>query len=438
MFHKKRNIHYQKGGTMSDAQELSTQELNEKTIAFQQALKYATDLATIYEAEKAKRKALEAANSQIRAIIDSINDGMLATDAQFVIIEVNEVFCRFMELEKKRLIGIKIFDLITVPFKEHLDPLIKGAQSSVRFELTMNHPVNRTFLAAASKIRNSDGYVFVFQDITNQNRVKNLKYEFLNILSHELKTPLNGILGFTELLMLELTGKIGKDSFEYIEYIKKLGFDMLHIVKELLNLADTQKYEEQLFGQADDIYLVGHEKPSSKKMMTMLKNYRLFNHPVNLESLIINVIAGLKQKADEKAIKIDVQKKSADTGFIGHESLLKELFFHLIHNAISFGKQHGHVTILLKQTDTAYEISVADDGIGIPATDTDKIFDSFYQVEEHMTRSVGGLGLGLTIATHAARIHGGSIRIESKLNIGTTVFVHLPKAPDFGKSGIGV
>ncbi|NJL60379.1 MAG: PAS domain-containing protein [Desulfobacteraceae bacterium] len=77
---------------MSDVQEISIQESDEKTIAFRQALKYADDLAKIYEAEKAKRKALEAANAQIRAIIDSINDGMLATDSGFMIIEVNEVF----------------------------------------------------------------------------------------------------------------------------------------------------------------------------------------------------------------------------------------------------------------------------------------------------------------------------------------------------------
>lgn len=423
---------------MSDAQEISTQELNEKTIAFQQALRYATDLAKIYEAEKAKRKALEAANAQIMAIIDSINDGMLATDAKFNIIEVNHVFCRFLELEKDRLMGQKLFDMIKVPIMEHIEPLKNGRQTSVKFELTMNHPVNRTFLTAVSKIRNSDGYVFVFQDVTTQNRVKNLKYEFLNILSHELKTPLNGILGFSELLLLELQDKIGKTNLEYIEYIKKLGFDMLHIIKELLDLADAQKYEDQLFGRSDDIYIVGHGKPSSKNMMNMLKNYRLFNQPINLESLISKVIASLKQKADEKAIQIDVQKNLTDTAFIGNESLLKELFFHLIQNAISFGKRKGHVNILLKQTDTAYEISVADDGIGIPATDLDKIFDSFYQVEEHLTRRVGGLGLGLSIAKHAARIHGGTIRIESKLNIGTTVFVNLPKAPDFEKFSIGV
>lgn len=119
--------------------------------------------------------------------------------------------------------------------------------------------------------------------------------------------------------------------------------------------------------------------------------------------------------------------------FIGNESLIREMLSHLIRNSVIFGNQDGYVRITLKEMNTAYEISVADDGIGIPATDTDKIFDSFYQVEEHMTRSVGGLGLGLTIAKHAARIHGGSIRIESRLNVGTTVFVNLPKVPDFSR-----
>ena len=81
----------------------------------------------------------------------------------------------------------------------------------------------------------------------------------------------------------------------------------------------------------------------------------------------------------------------------------------------------------MKDKGEHYEISVADDGIGISADQLEKVFDSFYQVEEYMTRTHEGLGLGLTLAKHIAELHGGSIRLESEPARGTTCFVRLPK-----------
>ena len=87
----------------------------------------------------------------------------------------------------------------------------------------------------------------------------------------------------------------------------------------------------------------------------------------------------------------------------------------------------SHVQIVIEEKDTGYEIKIKDNGIGIPAKDMEKIFDSFYQVQEHMTRNVDGLGLGLTIARHIADFHSGSLTMQSKLGEGTTCTVILPK-----------
>ncbi len=114
----------------------------------------------------------------------------------------------------------------------------------------------------------------------------------------------------------------------------------------------------------------------------------------------------------------------------GNESMLKSFFTHVVQNAVIFGKQGGYVRIRLNDKGDNYEISVSDNGIGIPPGDVENVFKSFYQVQEHMTRKQGGLGLGRALARHIVELHGGVIKIESKLNEGTTLFIRLPKASD--------
>lgn len=108
--------------------------------------------------------------------------------------------------------------------------------------------------------------------------------------------------------------------------------------------------------------------------------------------------------------------------------MLKDLIFNIIENAIVFGKQGGQVSVQIDDKGEECQISVSDDGPGIAADELENVFKSFYQVEEHVTRTHEGLGLGLALAKHIAELHGGSIRLESELAKRTTCFVKLPKA----------
>ena len=103
------------------------------------------------------------------------------------------------------------------------------------------------------------------------------------------------------------------------------------------------------------------------------------------------------------------------------------LFTQIIQNAIEYGKQNGHIEINCTEEAENYEISVKDDGVGIAASDLDKVFNSFYQVDEHLSRSHEGLGLGLTLAKHIVNTNDGAIKIKSKLHDGTEIIIDLPK-----------
>ncbi|RMF31748.1 MAG: ATP-binding protein, partial [Chloroflexi bacterium] len=110
----------------------------------------------------------------------------------------------------------------------------------------------------------------------------------------------------------------------------------------------------------------------------------------------------------------------------GDWASLRKALIHILDNAITYNKPQGEVRVTLSQEEGVHLITVADTGIGIPQVELSRIFEPFYQVEEHNTRRYGGLGLGLAIARRAVELHGGRIWAESRLNEGSTFYIALP------------
>ena len=384
---------------MSDNSEKDQGLLNEKALAEKQTLKYAKDLALTYQEEKARRKDLEAAHEKMRAVVDSMTDGMLAVDNAFTIIEANRVAGQFLKANPTDLLGANLFKIMDFPeLKERLFRMKETSRSNDSVELKMPSPSRQALRISISTLSGNEGYVFVLHDITSEKRAANLKNEFLAILSHELRTPLNGILGFSELLSDDLAETLEEEHTEYLQMIVDSGNRMTNTVEELLK-----------FVQLDS------EEPES------------LDEKVLIDRVFEQLLPSLRAEGDQKGIALTLESKIESPAVPGSEAMLKDLFHHIIENAITFGEQGGRVLVELKDKGEHYEISVADDGIGISADQLEKVFDSFYQVEEYMTRTHEGLGLGLTLAKHIAELHGGSIRLESEPDKGTTCFVRLPK-----------
>ena len=384
---------------MSDNVEIDVSQVDEMALAEKQALKYAKDLALIYQEEKARRKDLEAANEKMRAVVDSMTDGMLAVDNDFTVIGANRVACQLLETSRTDLVGVNLLKIIDLSgVRERLLNLKGIADGQDVVDLEMPSPRKKVIQVRISTLSGNEGYVFVLHDITSEKRATNLKNEFLAILSHELRTPLNGILGFSELLSDDLAETLEEEHAEYLQMIVDSGNRMTNTVEELLKFVQLQS-----------------EEPES------------LDETVLIDRVFEQLLSSLRAEGDQKGIALTLELKIESPAVTGSEAMLKDLFHHIIENAIIFGEQGGRVLVELEDKGEHYEISVADDGIGISADELEKVFNSFYQVEGYMTRTHEGLGLGLTLAKHIAELHGGSIRLESEPDKGTTCFVRLPK-----------
>lgn len=223
-----------------------------------------------------------------------------------------------------------------------------------------------------------------------ENRTKN---NFISNVSHELRSPLNSILGFTELLHAQFIGKLNAKQLEYIDDIRIAGLHLLTMVNEILDIS----------------------KIESGTMCLNLTKFSLKRNAVE----VINILNPLSTK---KKLKItcaipDNLEINADY------TKLQQVFFNLLSNAIKFTQEGGNVDISASETKNYIIISVKDNGCGIDKSFHKKIFDKFVQISQ-MPDSTG---LGLTITNEIIKMHGGKISVKSELNKGSDFIIKVQK-----------
>ena len=229
------------------------------------------------------------------------------------------------------------------------------------------------------------GAVLLAVDITESRNAEQLRREFSANVSHELKTPLQGIIGSAELLESGMVKR--SDEARFIGHIRKEASRLINLVEDIIRLS-----------QLDE----GVELPAEE---------------VNLLELSEEVAVILEPSAAEKHVSVSVN----GPGFCVHgvRRLLYEIVYNLCDNAIKYNVQHGKVNITVENR----RLIVQDTGIGIPAEHWDRVFERFYRVDKSHSKQSGGTGLGLSIVKHAAAYHNAKIDLESIPGKGTTVTV---------------
>lgn len=367
-----------------------------------QALIYGRDLRRIYQAEKAKREALELAHQKLRAIFDSTTSGLLVTDEDFIITEVNPAFCAMLECESEAILGISLSQVIKAAgLGSALQEMKDNNVDSATHVIELTEPSRRTLLATVSRLETQGGrgWVIVLHDLTAQKRTENLKNEFVAIASHELRTPTAAIMGFSELLAEDLMDILDEEGLKRLDAIQEASRDLHRTINELMEFVGTD----------DRTLEAGQEQ-------------------LDLRQLVYDAIFNVKAAADKKGITVSQELPPIPMQVWGDRGMLVGVLTHLLENAITFNRPEGKVSVKAREEEEYWQIEVEDTGIGIPQRDLDNIFIPFYQVEEHLTRSVGGLGLGLSIAKRAVEFHGGRIWVQSRLGEGSTFSFILPKA----------
>ena len=236
--------------------------------------------------------------------------------------------------------------------------------------------------------------------LVEANKANHSKSEFLANMSHELRTPLNAIIGFSDIMDKETFGPVGNPRYaSYVKDISNSGHHLLSIINDILDLA----------------------KAEANKLT-------LDEREIDLNQVVAESIRMCEPRAQQGGITIVAKSCGQEVMVRADAKLMLQILLNLISNAVKFSHEGGIVEVALEPgADRSLTIAVRDRGIGIPASDIERVLRPFEQVEDSRTRAHGGTGLGLPYAVKLAELHGGALWIESQVNVGTSVMVVLPR-----------
>jgi len=237
--------------------------------------------------------------------------------------------------------------------------------------------------------------ILIYSDVTESKNIEVLKRDFFINASHELKSPLTTIIGSADLI----TEQIVKDQETIIDLVRRITVEanrMNCLVMDMLSLSE-------------------YETKNQNANKTILK----------MENIVSEIINNLNVLILEKKNTVSTDLMQ-DSIYISYEEIY-QLLKNLVENAIKYGKNNGNVWIKVLYNKNQLEISVKDDGIGIPKSDLNRVFERFYRVDKARSKSSGGTGLGLSIVKHIVLNYNGHIEIDSEENEGTEVKVYIPK-----------
>lgn len=232
-----------------------------------------------------------------------------------------------------------------------------------------------------------------YEELKSLDRMKD---EFVANITHELKTPLISIKGYSEVIYEGLLGELNEKQKQCMKVVVSNSERLERLIESLLNM--------------NSLYF---------------EKYHVFS-PIHLKDVLDNAITSLSMRIEEKDIHVN-EEYTFDMNLVyGNCEFLKYLFVYILDNAIKFSPRGSEVSVSAQEDDENIHITVIDKGIGIPQNCMDRIFDRFYQVDGSATRIYGGNGLGLYLSKNIVELHSGTIKIESEEGAGTVVHVSIP------------
>lgn len=329
--------------------------------------------------------------NKLEAILESMESGVIAIDNNENIILINSYSQKLFDLKEDN-IGKKISDCI---IDYDLINFIREIPEIGTKEVKLFHPIERELRVKKSPIinylNNSIGIVITVQDITDIKRLENMRSEFVANVSHELKTPLTSIKGFSETLRYVDDSETKNKFLDIIDKESERLTNLINDILILSNIENIHKMESEYFNPGD---------------------------------VIENVLDMVKSQAYKKSIIIKYND-CFNSEILGSKDKFHQLAVNLIENAIKYSNENGIVKIDLTLEEQYFVFKVKDNGIGIPKNDIPRIFERFYRVDK--SRSTRGTGLGLSIVKHIVKLFNGEISVKSKVGIGSTFTVKIKK-----------
>jgi two-component system phosphate regulon sensor histidine kinase PhoR len=342
-------------------------------------------------------------HARMEAILAGMIEGVIVVDPHGRLQLANQAARRMLRLDELSL-GRHYVQSIRHPAVAELVAAALAGRSSDALQLSPPRDPARTIMARATPAAGggAHGAVLVLHDITDLRRADQIRRDFVANVSHELRTPLTAIRGYVE--ALTDTETTAEQSRTFLGIIARHSERMERLVKDLLRLARLDAGQETL-----DII------------------------SCDTRNLVQGVMADMTPAADSRHQRIDVSVGLGAETLLGDPAKLHDALRNLVANAITYSPEGTTVLIEASRVvppgaKRALELSVSDQGPGIPEDDLSRVFERFYRVDKSRARDPGGTGLGLAIVKHLVEIHGGTVRAENRPEAGTRVTITLPLA----------
>ena len=333
---------------------------------------------------------------ELATVADHASLGLIRFDSRLRVRSANLAAHRALERRPGSLIGRTIIEA----FVDHrLERLVRAATAGSSASGSVQSTEGISLVVRASP--SSDGGAWAtIENTTELERLRRIRTEFIENLSHELRTPLANVRLLTELLKDDL------DSIDVParirERIATMDVETGHMVQMINEMLELSRMEQATTTLRQD--------------------------QVALRPLVADTARRLLPFAERQGVAIRVLVSADLPPVRGEAERLGQLLMNLLHNAVKFSPSGGAVRVTAEEHPDAAVIAIADEGMGIPAADQDRIFERFYKVDRARQRGQGGTGLGLAIARHIVEAHGGRIWLESAEGRGSTFRFSVPFA----------
>ena len=331
-------------------------------------------------------------SEEFEQITGSMSEGLVLLDEAGVILSINPAARRLLDAAEN-CVGQ---DLLTVDRDVALSDALRQAAEQGHSEFRGQRN-GREYQFDVTRIQSEGrtaGTVLLVFDVTERAFAERNRREFTANVSHELKTPLQGIIGSAELLENGLVKQ--EDVPRFIGHIRSEAQRLVTLIGDIIRLS-----------QLDE----GEPMPAE---------------PVELLALAREAAESLQSAAAARNVTVTVEGEPVE--LTGVRRLLYEIVFNLCDNAIKYNTDGGRVQVTMTKENETAAVTVRDTGIGIPPDQQDRVFERFYRVDKSHSKASGGTGLGLSIVKHAVQYHHGAIHLQSEVGKGTEIRVTFPVA----------
>lgn len=354
-------------------------------------------LSTFWQDCRERLEDLARKNLELETLLSGMTEGVMVVDEKLFLQRLNPAARRIFQITDRTMETPYLLEVTHSSALLSITENILWSGKTYQGDLTTAG--GRKIRVVGTLVQGDNGKLYVLlvlDDITELQRLEEIRKDFVANVSHELKTPVTVIKGYIETI---LRTKVKKDERRrFLKIIRENANRMANIIEDLLTLSRLER--EQSLQTTESFDLV----------RAIREAIGLYDH-----------------EARKKHIVIDFEPPEEETAVRGHQRLVVQALGNLLSNAVKYSEENTRVTVRQDIMDAWIVVSVVDQGIGIPQKDLERIFERFYRVDKGRSRDLGGTGLGLSIVKHIMQLHGGRVEVLSNLGQGSTFKLYFPR-----------